>query len=169
MAASIGAAPASEASQSARLLVRHSACRTGTSSRASAVASQPSASLALDPPLASTVTTSASTSVSSSSTDGQAAVAVGPQRADVDRAGVGALGLERVAEHVDEGGVARQLVRPVEDDADRRPGRVDRPVSRAAPYAGSAAGAAEADAGEQHGVGQERHELARLSVPPSRR
>ncbi len=67
IAASIGVSAALESAQAARDEVRHSACRTGTSSSASAATSQASssppavASLATVPPAASMVTISAST------------------------------------------------------------------------------------------------------------
>ena len=67
IAASMGASPAALASQSARLLVTQSPCRTGTSRACRARASHVSASLWLLPPPARTVTTKASTRPASSS------------------------------------------------------------------------------------------------------
>ena len=61
VAASSGVSPVSEVSHASRELVAHTACSTGTSSAARAVASQSSASAAPDPPVASIVVSSAST------------------------------------------------------------------------------------------------------------
>jgi predicted GNAT family acetyltransferase len=89
----------------------------------------------------------------------------GRSEPDVHRQGVGAALLDRVAEHVDERGVARQLVCPVVDDADRRAAGVAHPV---APHAVGRERhrRREAVAGHEHRVGQERQQLAQVVDAP---
>jgi hypothetical protein len=89
------------------------------------------------------------------------ALGIGTQRADVDGQRIGALGLQGVAQDVDERGVAGQLVGSVEHDAD---GRATLVAGAGAVHAvgRQGHGSGEAVAGEQDGVGQERDELAEV-------
>ena len=113
IAASIGDSAASEASHTARELVRHMPWMTGTSSVASAPASQPSSAEAPRRQDGHDDRVGAAEQL-------HQALVGGAQRAAEDRQRVAARGLDPRAEGVDERGVAGQLVRPVEDDADGR-------------------------------------------------
>ena len=136
---------------------------TGTSRAASAPTSQASssppaeASAATAPPAASTVTTSASQ-------PGEEPVQARRRRprSEPQNTGSGLAPAASTASHerVDEGGVAGQLVRPVEDDADGRAGPASAQRSPCTPYAGMRRGGVEPLAGQQHGVGQEPGQLA---------
>ena len=163
MAASIGDSPASAPAQAARELVRHSPCSTGTSSVASAPASQESSA----PPAV------AVRRVRAAGRQHRGDQRVGPaeqvhqlriraaQRRAEHRQRVGPAGLDGRAQVVDEGGVAGQLVGPVEDDADGRTARVVRAVAVHAEL-GRGHRRGEPLAGQQHRVGQEPVQLAQV-------
>ena len=90
------------------------------------------------------------------------------QRGAEHRQRVRAVRLHRVGQRVDEGGVPGDLVRPVEDDADRRP------AGQRFPGAVHAVGRqrdrrVEPVPGQQQRVGQEPGQLGEVAGPPSRR
>lgn len=81
-----------------------------------------------------------------------------PQRTAVHGKGVGAARLDGVAQHVDERGVAGEVVRPVEEHADGRAALGERTAAVQAPL-GHLLRLGEAVPGQQDGVGEEAGQL----------
>ena len=165
VATSSGLIPSSEAAQEARSQVRQSPCRMGMSRAASARTSQASSSSPADavaglvPPAASTVVTRASR-VPRKSIRSAGRV---PQRGGEDRHGRAAGGIDRVGQRLDVRGVPGGVLGAVEEDADpRSPLRAGRLRPRQQPPHRLLDRRLEADAGEQHRVGQEGVQLGQV-------
>ncbi len=162
--------PRSESAQASRDQVRHSPCRIGMSSAASAVTSHASSSppavavAGLVPPAASTVTINASKVASGASRSSGA-----PRRDEqkIGTATAAVLRLHGIGQGVHERRVPGRLMRPVVQDADprgvsvrpRRTGRSSRP------QAGSRVGGSKPCAGEQHRVADKRVQLSEIARP----